>query len=147
MKIHRRFLSGVLKKPLNAPIMVVLTGLAFSACGTALAQSALAGSDIVLPPSAPSNADLIHLKTADSGGFDSFKIVVTNSGSVAVTGVVVKDQAGNGGPCASNNPVPVTGSGTPEGAFKISDLTSSGIALGTLSSGQSAILSYSCRSN
>lgn len=129
-------------KPLIYAAFPVIAG-AFSV--GALAQDALFGSDLILPADAPSTADMVILKTQDGGGFDKFKIVVTNTGSVAVTGATVIDKAGNGGLCSKDNPVTITGDGVPAGAFKISDLDGAGIALGTLNSGQSATISYSCQ--
>lgn len=110
--------------------------------GNALAQTALIGSDLILPTTAPSNADMIILKTEASG---RFSVVVSNTGSVAVSGAVVTDTGGAGGFCPKNNPVTIKGDGVPEGSFTIANLSSSGIALGTLQPGQSATLTYSCQ--
>ena len=121
--------------------------IAASASGTALAQTALSGSDLVLPTTAAPTADMIILKTEGVGGFDKFSILVTNTGSVAVTGAMVTDSAGTGGACPKSNHVTITGSGVPEGSFTIASLTGAGIALGTLNPGQSATLTYSCKVN
>lgn len=131
------------------PTLQIIVGLIFagSNSGAALAQTALTGSDLVLPTTAAPTADMTILKTASAGGFDRFSIVVTNTGSVAVTGATVTDSAGSGGACPKSNPVTITGSGVPEGSFTIASLTGAGIALGTLNPGQSATLTYSCKVN
>ena len=108
------------------------------------AQDALTGSDLILPADAPPTADMVNLKTEDRR-LNSFSVVISNTGTVAVTGAVVKDTAGTGGFCTKNNPVTITGSGVPEGSFTITNLSGSGITLGTLQPGQSATLTYSCQ--
>jgi uncharacterized repeat protein (TIGR01451 family) len=118
--------------------------IAISVSGSALAQTALSGSDLILPATAAPTADMIILKTMGVGGLDKYSVAVTNTGPVPVTGAVVTDTADTGGICPKNNPVTITGSGVPEGSFTIANLTGSGIALVTLDPGQSATLTYSC---
>ena len=109
----------------------------------ALAQTELFGSDLILPANAPSNTDVIYVKT--EGSFDSFSVVVTNTGPVAVTGATVTDTGGTAGNCAKTNSVKITGSGVPEGSFTIANLNAPGITLGTIEPGQSATLTYACQ--
>lgn len=130
--------ANITRKHLRASALVA----ALTVSGNALAQTALEGSDLVLPATAPFNADMIILKTETSSGFS---VVVSNTGSVAVSGAIVIDTGGAGGFCPKNNPVTITGDGVPEGSFTIANLSGSGIALGTLQPGQSATLSYSCQ--
>lgn len=134
--------NGLARLQLVAGLIIAASG-----SGTALAQTALSGSDLVLPTTAAPTADMTILKTEGVGGFDRFSIVVTNTGSVAVTGATVTDSAGTGGACPKSNLVTITGSGVPEGNFTIASLTGAGIALSTLNPGQSATLSYSCKAN
>ncbi len=114
------------------------------ASGTAYAQTALSGSDLILPVDAPPTADIVNLKT-ENGRSNSFSIVISNTGSVAVTGAVVKDTGGTDGFCVKNSSVTITGSGVPEGNFTVTNLSGSGITLGTLQQGQSATLTYACQ--
>ena len=111
----------------------------------AVAQTALTGSELILPASAPSNADIMIIKTASNSGANSFSIVIGNAGPVAVTGAVVTDTGGTSGFCTKSNTVTITGGGVPEGSFTISNLSGSGIALGTLQPGQSATITYACQ--
>ena len=119
--------------------------IAMSVSGSALAQTALGGSDLILPATAAPTADMIILKTENAGRTGSFSVVVTNTGSVEVTGAAVTDIAGLGGICPKTNAVTITGNGVPEGSFTIANLSGSGIALGTLQPGQSAAITYSCQ--
>lgn len=112
--------------------------------GNATAQDALTGSDLILPADAPPTADMVNLKTEDRRA-GSFSVVINNTGTVAVTGAIVKDTGGTSGFCAKNNPVTITGSGVPEGSFTIANISGQGIALGTLQPGQSATLTYLCQ--
>lgn len=82
-----------------------------------------------------------------SGNTVTYTVVVTNTGPDPVTGAVVTDVVGAGLTCPASNPVTITGSGVPGGSFTITDLTGAGIALGTLNTGQSATLTYSCQVN
>ena len=82
-----------------------------------------------------------------SGNTVTYSVVVTNTGPDPVTGAMVTDVVGAGLTCPASNPVTITGSGVPGGSFTITDLTGAGIALGTLNTGQSATLTYSCQVN
>ena len=119
---------------------------AVSVSGAALAQTALFGSELIIPQT-PANlaADVVILKTQASGRFNNFNVIVTNTGSSAVIGAIVTDKGGNGGRCPKTNPVTITGGGVPEGSFTVANLNDAGIALGTLQPGQSATLTYSCQ--
>jgi uncharacterized repeat protein (TIGR01451 family) len=114
---------------------------------SAQAQTALSGSDLILPATAAPNTDMVNLKTQAVGGQGRYSVLVTNTGTVAVTGAMVTDIPGAGESCPRGNPVIITGSGVPDGSFTISNLLNPGIALGTLQPGQSAILTYSCQGN
>jgi hypothetical protein len=145
---NSNIISGVARhrsKLKSSPLVAGLIVLA-SVSGAALAQTALVGSDLVLPASAPSNADMIILKTED-GGSGRFAILVTNTGFVSVTGAAVTDSGGLNGTCPKTNSVTITGGGVPAGNFTVADLSGAGITLGTLASGQSAKISYSCGVN
>lgn len=85
--------------------------------------------------------------TLTYGQTATYAIVVTNQGPGTVTGAVVKDAVGSGLTCAPTNSVVITGNGVPAGSFTINDLTSTGITLATLTSGQAATLTYSCTVN
>lgn len=74
----------------------------------------------------------------------TYVITVTNNGPDAAIGAIVTDTIGSGLTCDATNPVTLSGDGVPSGSFTVSDLIGAGITLGTLSSGQSVILSYSC---
>ena len=87
------------------------------------------------------------VNTVTSGNTVIYSVVVTNTGPDPVTGAVVTDVVGAGLTCPASNPVTITGSGVPGGSFTITDLTGAGIALGTLNTGQSATLTYSCQVN
>jgi uncharacterized repeat protein (TIGR01451 family) len=82
-----------------------------------------------------------------SGSTITYTVVVSNNGPDAITGAVVTDMVGAGLTCPAGNAVTITGAGIPAGSYTISNLTGSGIALGTLASGQSAILTYTCGVN
>ena len=130
------------RKALAKLLVTVAPIIAVSLSGSAMAQIALSGSDLILPATAPLTADMVILKTANSGSIASFSVVVTNTGTEAVTGAVVTDTADT---CSKINPVTITGNGVPEGSFTIANLTGSGIALDTLQSGQTATLTYTCQ--
>lgn len=137
-------MNGIKQKSRTAKLLWAAGSIsALMVSANALAQDALGGSDLVLPANAPSNADMIHLKT--ESGFNSFSVLVSNTGPVAVTGAVVTDTGGTGGICSKANPVKVTGDGVPEGSFTVANLIAPGIALGTLEPGQSATLTYACQ--
>ncbi|MXO57630.1 DUF11 domain-containing protein [Pontixanthobacter gangjinensis] len=82
-----------------------------------------------------------------AGSTTTYSLTATNSGPDSATGAVVTDAPGVGITCASNAPVAITGNGVPAGSFTFSNLAGSGITLGMLASGQSAILTYSCQVN
>lgn len=139
-------MNGYLQK--TSAIKLVLVGsslAALLASGNASAQTALPGSDLILPATASPTADMVNLKTQNAGRSDSFSVTVTNTGSVQVIGALVTDTGGNGGYCAKSNAVIITGNGVPEGTFTIANLSGAGIALGALQPGQSATLNYSCQ--
>ncbi|HMS20078.1 MAG TPA: hypothetical protein PKC46_05970 [Sphingorhabdus sp.] len=131
----------------NSPrlISAILAAAALATPVSLSAQTALFGSDLVLPATAPSNADMVILKTEATGGINRFAITVSNTGSVAVTGAIVTDTGGLNGGCSKTNAVSITGDGIPEGSFTVANLNQPGIALGTLQPGQSATLTYSCQ--
>ncbi|MEH6420382.1 beta strand repeat-containing protein [Pseudomonas sp. CGJS7] len=75
----------------------------------------------------------------------TYHLRVTNHGSSAVTGAVVRDTPVSGLDCAVANPVTCTGgAGCPSGAVTVGELNS-GVALGTLTAGESVTLSFSCQ--
>lgn len=97
-------------------------------------------------------ADLTITKTNGvssvfSGSSVTYTVVVTNVGPDPVNGALVTDVVGARVTCPAGNAVTITGSGVPAGSYTIANLTGAGIALGTLNSGQSATLTYSCQVN
>ncbi|ALN91193.1 conserved repeat domain protein [Lysobacter gummosus] len=86
--------------------------------------------------------------TVDSGQTTTYTLVVTNDGTTAVTGAVVRDAPGAGITCPAGNAVTISGDGVPAGSFTVADLTgANGIVLGALAAGQSATLSFNCQVN
>ncbi len=85
--------------------------------------------------------------TVTSGSTSTYTIRVTNNGPDSITGAVVRDAPGAGLTCNASDPVTLSGDGVPAGTFSIADLTGSGITLGNLDDGQTAIISYSCEVN
>jgi uncharacterized repeat protein (TIGR01451 family) len=85
------------------------------------------------------------VSTVVSGSTVTYTVTATNAGADAITGAIVTDVVGSRVTCPAGNTVTITGSGVPAGAYTIANLTGAGIALGTLASGQSAILTYSCQ--
>lgn len=85
--------------------------------------------------------------TVTSGQNSTYTLVATNNGPDSVTGAVVKDTPTSGLTCAGTNTVSLAGDGVPAGTFTIADLTGAGIALGTLTDGQSTTLTFSCEVN
>ena len=130
------------KVPKNLALVV---GATMMLSGAAFAQTALGGSDLILPVTASPSADMVLLKTESASRFGSFSIAVTNTGPVAVTGALVTDKPGLGGNCSNSNPVVITGNGVPEGSFTLTNLSGLGIALAALQPGQTATLTYSCQ--
>lgn len=109
----------------------------------AFAQTALDTASFTIPADVRTpTTDLTIEKFENFGGF---KVVLTSNGPDAVAGIIVTDKVVGGRACPASNPVTITGSGVPAGDFTIANLTSSGISLGSLSSGQSATLSFSCQ--
>lgn len=97
-------------------------------------------------------AELVITKTNGvttliSGSTTTYTVTVTNNGPSSVTGALIQDAPVSGLTCLATNPVTITGNGVPAGSFTISDLTGTGIALGTLANGQTATLTYSCKVN
>ena len=87
------------------------------------------------------------VSTVSSGTAVTYTVVVTNAGPDPVTGALVTDVIGTGLTCPATNPVSISGNGVPGGSFTIANLTGAGITLGTLNTGQSATLTYSCQVN
>jgi uncharacterized repeat protein (TIGR01451 family) len=77
----------------------------------------------------------------------TYTIRVTNNGPDDAVGAIVTDSPGAGLTCAASAPVTITGDGVPAGSFTFAELSGGGIALGTLTNGQTATLSYSCQVN
>jgi uncharacterized repeat protein (TIGR01451 family) len=101
---------------------------------------------------AAAQADLVITKSngttaVTAGSTTNYIVTITNNGPAAATGALVKDAPGAGITCPAANPVTISGNGIPGGSFTISDLIGAGIALGTLTAGQSTTLSYSCQIN
>lgn len=85
--------------------------------------------------------------TVTSGSNTTYTLVVTNNGPSTVTGAVVTDNPASGLTCTGTDAVTITGDGVPTGSFTIADLIGSGIALDTMTDGQSTTLTYSCEVN
>ncbi|MBV7264999.1 DUF11 domain-containing protein [Erythrobacter ani] len=82
-----------------------------------------------------------------SGSTTTYTLTVTNNGPDEAVGPLVTDAPGAGISCDPGAVVTITGDGAPAGSFAFSDLSGTGITLGTLDNGQSATLSYSCQVN
>lgn len=134
-------------KTISKLALLAAPAVLLSLAASVQAQTALGGSDLILPATAAPNTDIVHLKTASVGGRDSYSVLITNTGPVAVTGAVVTDTADTGGSCSRSNAVTITGNGVPAGSFTVANLVNPGIALGTLQPGQSATLTYACQVN
>ncbi len=121
-----------------------------------------AGDDLSEQVTVISEADLIITKTNTpgvngevdqasdtvvTGSTTTYTITVTNDGPNSVAGAIISDTIISGLTCPSTNNVTISGSGVPSGSFTVADLTGSGIALGTLADGESAVLSYQCTVN
>ncbi|MBT2745267.1 MULTISPECIES: DUF11 domain-containing protein [unclassified Lysobacter] len=86
--------------------------------------------------------------TVNSGQTTTYTLVVTNDGTTAVTGAIVRDTPGAGITCPSGNAVNITGAGVPAGSFTVADLIgANGIVLGALAGGQTTTLSFTCQVN
>ena len=110
------------------------------------------GNDLTESVTVARVADLVVTKSngADdvtSGSSTTYSIVVTSAGPDPITGAIVTDTPGAGITCEATAPVTITGDGVPAGSFTFADLSGAGIVLGTLSTGQSTTLSYSCQVN
>lgn len=81
--------------------------------------------------------------TVVSGGTTTYALRVTNNGPNPVAGAVVRDTPGSGITCPSGNAVTITGNGVPAGTFTVANLAA-GIALDTLTTGQTAVLTFTC---
>lgn len=80
-----------------------------------------------------------------SGATTTYTLRATNNGPSTIASAVVRDAPGAGITCPSANTVTITGDGVPVGSFTIGNLTGAGgIVLGTLSAGQTAVLSFTC---
>lgn len=118
--------------------------------GISFAQTALDTASVSIPDeSRKPSTDITVVKERTASGFT---ISVTNTGPETVNGVIVTDSVGRGQSCRPTNPVAVVASGSPAdaspgGGKTIANLTSQGIALGTLNSGQTATLTFSCQGN
>nr|WP_298929898.1 hypothetical protein [uncultured Erythrobacter sp.] len=82
-----------------------------------------------------------------SGETTTYTTTITNNGPDPAIGAIVTDAPGAGITCDGSAPVTITGDGVPAGSFTFSDLSGAGIALGTLSNGQTTTLTYSCQVN
>jgi hypothetical protein len=97
-------------------------------------------------------ADLAITKSNGTNGVaagtaTSYSLTITNIGPASATGALVRDTPGGGITCPAAGLVTISGDGVPPGSFTIGDLIGAGIALGTLTSGQSAALTYLCQVN
>ena len=82
-----------------------------------------------------------------SGSTTTYTLTVTHNSGDPINGAIVSDAPGAGITCAASAPVTITGDGVPAGSFTFADLSGSGIALGTLTAGQSTTLTYTCDVN
>ncbi|MBH5321950.1 DUF11 domain-containing protein [Aurantiacibacter sediminis] len=82
-----------------------------------------------------------------SGSTTTYTITVSHNGGDDIEGAIVTDAPNAQLSCDPNDLVSIAGDGVPPGTFTIGNLTGSGIALGTLSTGQSTTLTYSCQVN
>lgn len=117
---------------------------------TTTSASVVAAADLSLTktntPGVNGNVDQAD-DTVFAGSTTTYTLTVTHNGGDDSTGAVITDTPGAGLTCDAADPVTITGDGVPAGSFTIADLTGGGIALGTLSSGQSTTLTYSCQVN
>lgn len=128
----------------------VCVALAATTPSISVAQTALDTATVTIPKeSHKPSTDITVVKEQTASGFT---ISVTNTGPETVSGVIVTDSVGRSQSCRPNNPVAIAASGSPTGASPaggktIANLTSQGIALGTLDSGQTATLTFTCQGN
>lgn len=79
-----------------------------------------------------------------SGSAVTYTLRITNFGPDDAIGAVVTDAPGTGITCPVSNSIAVSGDGAPAGSPTVGDLTGPGVVLGTLQSGETAILSFDC---
>ena len=119
--------------------------LALGAAAPVAAQTALDSATVTIPAeNRKPSTDLSVIKEQTATGF---VIRVTNTGPDSVSGVIVSDAVGRGSSCRPNNPVKIAATGASESGSSIANLTGQGIVLGTLNSGQTVTLSFSCQGN
>ena len=129
----------------NVSALSLVSGIcaALTLIPPASAQSAPDSASVDIPAAVRTPATDVSIEKVASG--NELKVIVTNTGPDAITGLVVKEKVGIGRACPAANRVTITGSGVPAGAYTIADLIGPGIALDRLSSGQTATLSFSCQ--
>ncbi|ALN57531.1 hypothetical protein GLE_2182 [Lysobacter enzymogenes] len=81
--------------------------------------------------------------TVVAGTPTTYTLVVTNNGPATAVGAVVRDVPQAGLDCPASNPVACSGAACPSAAITIGDL-GSGITLGSLATGATATLSFTC---
>lgn len=124
--------------------------LAAATPSMSVAQTALDIALVSIPAeSLKPSTDITVVKERTASGYT---ISVTNTGPETVNGVIVMDSVGRGQSCRPTNPVAIAASGSsagaaPVGGKTIANLTGQGIALGTLDSGQTATLTFTCQGN
>lgn len=119
--------------------------LAAATPSISVAQTALDTATVTIPKeSHKPSTDITVVKEKTASGFT---ISITNTGPETVNGVIVTDSVGRGQSCRPTNPVAIAASGSPAGGKTIANLTGQGIALGTLNSGQTATLTFTCQGN
>lgn len=124
--------------------------LAAATPSISVAQTALDTATVTIPKeSHKPSTDITVVKEKTASGFT---ISITNTGPETVNGVIVTDSVGRGQSCRPTNPVAIVASGSPAGASPaggktIANLIGQGIALGTLDSGQTATLTFTCLGN
>ncbi|RGP39827.1 Glycoprotein gp2 [Altererythrobacter insulae] len=82
-----------------------------------------------------------------TGSTTTYTINATNNGPDDAIGAIVTDTPGSGITCDAASTVSLSGDGVPAGSFTFADLSGSGITLETLTTGQTATLTYSCQVN
>lgn len=140
----QRFVRAIKFSHLIKPVSLAMA-LAFGVAAPVAAQTALDSATVTIPAeNRKPSTDLSVIKEQTATGF---VIRVTNTGPDSVSGVIVSDAVGRGSSCRPSNPVKIAATGAPESGSSIANLTGQGIVLGTLNSGQTAILSFSCQGN
>lgn len=85
-----------------------------------------------------------------SGDSVTYVLTVSNAGPDAATGATVTDVPGSGLACPAGGAITFGGTaaaGAPVGTYTISDLTGSGIVLGTINAGENVTITYTCSVN